>query len=51
MMQYLVAIHQPDDYDPAIAEDEEINRAFDVLNEEMMAEALWEYGTWYIEAR
>jgi hypothetical protein len=23
-MQYLVAIHHPDDYDPAIAEDEEI---------------------------
>ncbi len=36
-MQYLVAIHHPDDYDPAIAEDEEMERDIDVLNEEMIA--------------
>src|SRR5579863_3818566 len=37
IMQYLVAIHHPDDYDPAIAEDEEMERDIDVLNEEMIA--------------
>ena len=37
MTQYLVAIHHPDDYDPAIAEDEEMARDIDVLNEEMIA--------------
>ena len=37
MTQYLVAIHHPDDYDPAIAEDEEMARDIDVLNEEMQA--------------
>jgi hypothetical protein len=31
-MQYLVAIHHPDDYDPAIAEGEEMERDIDVLN-------------------
>jgi hypothetical protein len=28
-MPYLVAIHHPDDYDPAIAEDEEMERDID----------------------
>jgi len=37
MTQYLVAIHHPDDYDSAIAEDEEMARDIDVLNEEMQA--------------
>jgi hypothetical protein len=36
-MQYLVAIHHPDDYDPAVAEDEAMGRDIDVLNEEMQA--------------
>jgi hypothetical protein len=37
MTQYLVAIHHPDDYDPAVAEDEAMGRDIDALNEEMIA--------------
>jgi hypothetical protein len=37
MTQYLVAIHHPDDYDPATAEDEAMGRAIDALNDEMVA--------------
>ncbi|MDO9619082.1 MAG: YciI family protein [Pseudomonas sp.] len=37
MAQYLVAIHHPDDYDPAIAEDEAMTRDIDVLNDAMVA--------------
>jgi hypothetical protein len=37
MTQYLVAIHHPDDYNPAIAEDEAMDRAIDMLNDEMVA--------------
>ncbi len=37
MAQYLVAIHHPDNYDPAVAEDEAMTRAIDVLNDEMVA--------------
>ena len=37
MPQYLVAIHHPDDYDPFVAEDAVMDRAIDVLNEEMVA--------------
>jgi hypothetical protein len=38
MPQFLVAIHLPDDFDPAVAAaDEEMGRAIDVLNEEMIA--------------
>ena len=37
MTQYLVAIHHPDDYDPAAAEDEAMHRDIDVLNDEMVA--------------
>ena len=37
MARYLVAIHHPDDYDPAIAEDDAMHRAIDVLNDEMKA--------------
>lgn len=37
MTQYLVAIHHPDDYDPAMAEDEAMSRDIDALNEEMKA--------------
>lgn len=37
MTQYLVAIHHPDDYDPAVAEDEAMHRAIDALNDEMKA--------------
>ncbi len=37
MTQYLVAIHHPDDYDPAVSEDEAMDRDIDALNEEMKA--------------
>jgi hypothetical protein len=37
MTQYLVAIFHPDDYDPAVAEDEAMDRDIDVLNDEMLA--------------
>jgi hypothetical protein len=37
VMRYLVAIHHPDDYDPAVAEDEAMDRDIDVLNDEMTA--------------
>src|SRR5205085_10097357 len=37
MTQYLVAIHLPDDYDPAVAEDEAMHRDIDALNDEMKA--------------
>jgi hypothetical protein len=37
MTQYLVAIHHPDDYDPAVAEDEAMSHDIDVLNDEMVA--------------
>ena len=37
MPQYLVAIHHPDDYDPAVAEDEAMHRDIDALNDEMKA--------------
>ncbi|WP_237368187.1 YciI family protein [Rhizobium sp. SL42] len=36
-MRYLVAIHHPDDYDPAVAEDEAMARDIDALNDEMVA--------------
>ncbi len=37
MPRYLVAIHHPDDYDPALSEDEAMHRAIDALNDEMVA--------------
>ena len=37
MARYLVAIHHPDDYDPAVTEDEAMSRAIDALNDEMKA--------------
>lgn len=37
MSRYLVAVHHPDDYDPAAMEDEAMHRDIDVLNEEMIA--------------
>ena len=37
MAQYLVAIHHPDNYDPAVAENEVMHRDIDVLNDEMKA--------------
>ena len=37
MAQYWVAIHHPDDYDPAALEDEAMHRDIDVLNDEMVA--------------
>ncbi len=37
MTQYLVAIHHPDDYDPAVMEDEAMHRDIDMLNDEMNA--------------
>jgi hypothetical protein len=35
--QYWVAIHHPDGYDPAVAEDEAMSRDIDALNDEMKA--------------
>jgi len=35
-MNYLVAIHHPDDFDPS-TEDEQMHRDIDLLNEEMVA--------------
>lgn len=37
MPKFLVAIHHPDNYDPAVAEDAAMDRAIDTLNEEMVA--------------
>jgi hypothetical protein len=37
MTQYWITIHHPDDYDPAVAEDEAMDRAIDALNDEMVA--------------
>ncbi len=37
MTQYLVAIYRPENYDPAVSEDEAMGREIDALNEEMMA--------------
>ena len=37
MPQFLVAIHHPDGYDPAVAEDEAMSRDIDALNDEMTA--------------
>ena len=37
MPQFLVAIHLPDDFDPAVAADEAMDRDIDALNEEMIA--------------
>ena len=36
-MRFLVSIHHPDDYDPAVAEDAAMDRAIDELNDEMIA--------------
>jgi hypothetical protein len=36
-MQYLVAIHHPDDYDAPAVEDEAMHRDIDALNDEMVA--------------
>jgi hypothetical protein len=37
MTQYLVAIYRPENYDPAVSEDEAMGREIDALNEEMQA--------------
>lgn len=37
MPEYLIAIHHPDDYDPAVLEDEAMHREIDALNDEMEA--------------
>ena len=37
MTQYLVTIHRPDGYDPAVAEDDAMARAIDALNDDMVA--------------
>jgi hypothetical protein len=37
MTRYLVAIHHPEGYDPAVAEDEAMARDIDALNDEMTA--------------
>ncbi len=44
MAQYLVAIHHPDDYDPAVAEDEAMHRDIDALNDEMKAARIFVGG-------
>lgn len=36
-MQYLVAIHHPDDHDPLATEDDAMHRDIDMLNDEMVA--------------
>ncbi len=36
-MRYLIAIHHPDNYDPAVSEDATMAHAIDVLNDEMVA--------------
>ncbi len=36
-MQYLVAIHHPDNYDPSVTEDSAMHHDIDVLNDEMVA--------------
>lgn len=36
-MRYLIAIHHPDNYDPAVSEDATMAQAIDVLNDEMVA--------------
>lgn len=40
MPRFLIAIHHPDDYDPATAEDEAMGRAIDELNDAMVAEGV-----------
>ncbi len=37
MPRYLIAIHRPDDYDPAIAEDDAMRRDISALNDAMVA--------------
>ncbi|MBK8083541.1 MAG: hypothetical protein IPK28_06655 [Devosia sp.] len=37
MTQYLIAMHRPDDYDPATAEDAAMHLDIDELNREMVA--------------
>jgi hypothetical protein len=37
MTQYLVAIYRPENYAPAISEDEAMDREIDALNDEMRA--------------
>jgi hypothetical protein len=37
MAKFLVTIHHPDDYDPAVSEDEAMAHDIDVLNDEMAA--------------
>jgi hypothetical protein len=36
MTQYMVAIYRPDNYDPAVSEDEAMHREIHALNEEMV---------------
>ena len=43
-MQYLVAIHHPDDYDPAVAEDDAMRRDIDALNLEMQAAGVRQFA-------
>ena len=37
MTQYMAAIYRPDNYDPAVSEDEAMHRGIHALNEEMIA--------------
>ncbi|WP_224701607.1 YciI family protein [Devosia aquimaris] len=40
MPRYLVAIHHPDDYNPAVVEDDAMRRDIDDLNQAMVAEGI-----------
>jgi hypothetical protein len=42
MTQYLVAIYRPENYAPAVSEDEAMGREIDALNDEM--EGCWCHG-------
>jgi hypothetical protein len=37
MPKFLVAIHRPNDYDPAVAEDHTVREAIDEVNDQMVA--------------
>lgn len=39
-MRYLVAIHRPDDYNPALAEDDAMRQAIHALNREMVDQGI-----------
>ncbi|MBS1704503.1 MAG: hypothetical protein JST40_01405 [Armatimonadetes bacterium] len=44
MPQFLVAIHHPDDFDPAVSEDAQTHADIDALNEEMIEKGIRLYA-------